>query len=1072
MTTFASSEPGRHDPVPGSWIEDRESPERRLGERRPANSARWGGWIKKAGAVGMIVWALSGVGRDNALPAHEPGPRANHATGAAAVELEPTSPADRTAAHKRLAEARRAELDTVLDSMLISQHIKPGTPFEERSGHIPDERVRNIVKKIDDRLGGRIEWPNIHLVDGLRENERANGQHQAYKAVGGETAPRAINDPRKPAEKFGIRLDKQLVEDEFRTGEPGTISIESLLVHEVQHATSNDHETELRAKEAATGDALVALPYEDIADAAMSMTPVYGQTPTAESRADLAMVLHRELEQREKLGGPRLNEMPDDERRAAMSGILIRYVENHHDRNRNEGELLGALKDPKYIHDQGTNERLPNPIWEPDTNAHHTVEWAHGHDVPGHRPRDSSLIEQLDSLGTNLPGMAERWTSGASHQPGMGNPAEMAMPIEELEEQVAAKLKKIDEQVARAAGPPKPQTETRYVAHGLNPDNPPTAETLGSTPAADDEHDNALTRMTPEERHGKFSDLMEKMAEETERIQALWKERSREPALSENAPRTAGQVDPGTTERPVEQPDGTTAPNVQSDLAGTAYQGHTIERRNNADPRETGLLADESYQEKIGVELDAILDSMLVTNRVPPGTPFEERVGAIPNEHIRALMKDIDDNLGGRIEWPNIQIADELSVPHALAQYRAYIGANGATVPENVNLEAPADEKFGISIRRDVYESGIGEAPPSAVSLRSALVHELQHATSSDNVDTLQEIARDNGWPYIKGRHAMAEGRADLAVLLDREIEARHSAGGPQLNDMAPEERREAISQILGGYLGAKPDEPEHVRDAKLLLALRDPAYVASPDNLMWQRNGDDRTVDYIYGRDQSGNFVPSHNTPEEREQDLRKPLNELAAEWRNSAGTDTENRAATLDRQDRQAPQPGSGTANLQAPERNTSEKAPSAYLTTSASRPAAPAEQPAAPAERPAAPAERPAAPAERPAAPADTEPEPERKTEARHGQTHQAGRAHLKLLRHAQHHRVNEPAKTPQDRADRSSASAGEDEFAAPSGRYSSGRTRRGETTPVRGGERSVGGSPPAARQQPTAQRASTR
>ena len=223
-----------------------------------------------------------------------------------------------------------------------------------------------------------------------------------------------------------------------------------------------------------------------------------------------------------------------------------------------------------------------------------------------------------------------------------------------------------------------------------------------------------------------------------------------------------------------------------------------------------------------------------------------------------------------------------------------------------MNLEAPADEKFGISIRRDVYESGIGEGLPIEVSLRSALVHELQHATSSDNVDTLQEIARDNGWPYIKGRYAMAEGRADLAVLLDREIEARHAAGGPQLNDMAPEERREAISQILGGYLGAKPDEPEHVRDAKLLLALRDPAYLASPDNLMWQKNGDDRTIDYVYGRDQSGNFVPSHSTPEERERDLRKPLNELAAEWRTSAGTDTENRAATLDRQDRQAPQTG----------------------------------------------------------------------------------------------------------------------------------------------------------------------
>ena len=394
---------------------------------------------------------------------------------------------------------------------------------------------------------------------------------------------------------------------------------------------------------------------------------------------------------------------------------------------------------------------------------------------------------------------------------------------------------------------------------------------------------------------------------------------------------------------------------------------------------------------------------MLVTNRVPPGTPFEERVGAIPNDHIRALMKDIDDNLGGRIEWPNIQISEELSVPHALAQYRAYIGASGATVPENVNLEAPADEKFGISIRRDVYESGIGQAAPIGVSLHSALVHELQHATSSDNVYTLERMAEENGWPYTKGRHGMAEGRADLAVLLEREIEARQGAGGPHLNDMAPDERREAISQILGGYLGAEPDEPEHVRDAKLILALRDPAYLASPDNLMWQCNGDARTTDYVYGRDQSGNFVPSHNTPEERTRDLEKPLTELAAEWRNSGATAAEERTGTADRQ---APQTGSRAADRQAPERSASEQATGAYQNASAGRLTTTT----------------------------SAEPEQQRNTEAPHEQGARAGQAYLKLLIHARHHRANQPAETPEDRTERSSAGASEHEFAPPSGRYS--------------------------------------
>ena len=1044
--TPTTRSPNRWDaPTPGAPPSDIATTEVRPGQEQQTRKKpiKWANELRKAGAAAMVIWALAGApNRDVAAPTQTPEPDGYRSRGTvtttflAEARRTATTPEHREAAHERLANARHNELNTVLDSMLISQHIKPGTPFEERSGHIPDERVRNIVKKIDDRLGGRIEWPNIHLVDGLRDNKNANGEHQAYRAIGGETAPQAINDQREPAEKFGIRLDKQLVEDELRTGEPGGISIESLLVHEVQHATSYDHETELRATEAATGDALVALPYEDIADAAMSMKPVYGQNPTAESRADLAMVLHRELEQREKLGGPKLNEMQDDERRAAMSGILMRYVENHHDRDRNEGELLGALKDRTYIHDQGTNERLPNPIWEPDTNARHTVDWAHGHSVPGYKPRDSTLIEHLDSIGTNLPGMAERWTSGDSHRP--RDLSESSMTREEHHDETLAKLKRIEEQVARADGPPRPRTETRYVGYQPNPENPPGPETPRGVPTADDTHKHALSGMSPEERVEHTTTILNEITEERETLQAP----------IEKAPGTAYRLDPGSSGPAVDQPDGQAVSNNQHDRDGIANQRYSIERRDKPEPRETGLLADESYQEKIAVELDAILDSMLITNRVPPGTPFEERVGAIPNEHIRALMKDIDDNLGGRIEWPNIQISEKLSAPHALAQYRAYIGANGATVPENVNLEAPADEKFGISIRRDVYESGIGEGPPITVSLRSALVHELQHATSSDNVNTLQEIAKDNGWPYTKGRYAMAEGRADLAVLLDREIEARHAAGGPQLNDMAPEERREAISQILGGYLGAKPDEPEHVRDAKLLLALRDPAYLASPDNLMWQKNGDDRTIDYVYGRDQSGNFVPSHSTPEERERDLQKPLNELAAEWRTSAGTDTENRAATLDRQDHQAPQTGSRTADLLAPDPNTSEKAPSAYLTTSATRPAAPAEQAAAPAGRAATPAERPTPPAE-------TEPGPERKTETRHGQTQHAGipkTTAMNAIRLMRQNRATREAGEPQRQQPQTTQSR-------PAPARSHGTTQA--TGPVRGAGQPAGGIPAPAK-----------
>ena len=846
-------------------------------------------------------------------------------------------------------------------------------------------------------------------MDGLTENKNANGLYQAYGGAGGQTAPRAVSNLLQDAYKFGISLDKDLVENELATGEPGYMSIESVLVHEVQHATSHDHGTELRAKENATGDALVALPYEDIADAAIAMKPVYDENPTAESRADLAMVLYLEVEQRGKLGGPKLNEMPDDERRAAMSGILMRYVENHHDRDRNEAELLGALKDPRYIRDQGSDATLPNPVWEPDTDASRTVRWAHGHDVSGHRPRDSSLIEQLDSLGTNLPGMAERWTSGDSHRPGTGNQAEMSMPLDELGEQVAAKLKRIDEQVARADGPPHPQTETGYAGDGPNPGNPPTAEARRGAPAEGNTH--------------------------------------------EERPDT-----PVNTGRPGGQPDGGTTPNVQHDHDGTAYQGYTIERRDDPDPRETGLLAENDYQEEIGRELDAILDSMLITSRVPPGTPFEDRVGAIPNERIRALMEDVDESLGGRIEWPNIHISDELSTPTALAQYRAHLDAHGATIPESVNRGEPADEKFGITIRRDVYESGLDGQEPMGLSLRSVLVHELQHATSSDNVSTLTRIADENGWPYPDDAHAMSEGRADLAVLLEREVDARSGAGGPKLNEMDPGERREAISQILGGYLGAEPGEPEHVRDAKLLLALRDPAYLASPDNLMWQRNGDDQTNDYVYGRDQSGSFVPNHSTPEERRRDLEKPLTELASEWRNATTTTGENRPGTANRE---APQTEPKPTDRQAPDRN--------------------AAAPATPTDRQAPDRDRSPNPpgtgtyrnqdASAPTTAASEKPDQKRDAETRQ-ERQPAGQAHLKLLLHARQNRASQTAEPREQRTGRSSAAAGEQEFAPPSGRYSTGRSHRGETTAVRGSERTAGGTAPAARQKPTAERASTR
>ena len=454
-------------------------------ERTRDKPVKWHEELRKAGAAVMICWALSGgPNQDIAAPTQTPEPAAHRSSGAITATVETgtvrtaTTPENRRLAHQRLANARRNELNTVLNSMLITQRVEPGTPFEERSGYIPDERIRNIVKKIDDRLGGRIEWPNIHLVDGLVRDENASGQYSAYTA-NGETAPPSANHGREPADRFGIRLDKELVEDELRTGRPQSgISIESLLIHELQHATSHDQNLELRAKANATDRALVALPNEDIAAAARTVKPEYGPTyPTSESRAGLAMILHREIEVREKLGGPKLNELPQDERRAAVAGILMQYLENHGDRDQNEAELLGALKDPKYLRDFGYHDALPNPIWEPNIDASRTVDWARGLDVIDHRPRDISPIDHIAANWTDLPGMARRWTNGDSH----GTPYDDArdLTLEEMNEQLRASAEKLE----RLEKPlSEPATEWRTTPGRSEERRPGTANLTAARP--------------------------------------------------------------------------------------------------------------------------------------------------------------------------------------------------------------------------------------------------------------------------------------------------------------------------------------------------------------------------------------------------------------------------------------------------------------------------------------------------------------------------------------------------------------------------------------------------------------
>ena len=1099
--------------------------------------------LRKISAYALVCWTMSGgptQGISAPSNAPESGPQASRGVVSSsrlltADETRSARSDARDEAHERLAETRRAELDTVLDSMLITQRVMPGTPLEERSGKFPDERIRKIVEKIDDRLGGNIEWPHIHIVDELTirrpegGEKRVTGLYRRWNPDG-ETAPALANMLKTPDKRAGILLDKNLVETELESGQPqNEISIESLLVHELQHATTHDNDGKLKAAAAATREAIDALPPGD--RAAGGDSPVadhYHYRPSSESRADMAMILYQDIKKREHLGGPKLNEMPQDERRAAIAGVLMEHLENHHDRERNEAELLGALKHPKYIHQSGNGPDDPhNPIWDSDIDAKPTVDWAYGHDVADPWPRVDNPLDRIAVEWSNLSNMARQWKTGQSHM-NFAAWGEIADDATRAFETASRESGNIDAARART-----PAAST-----------PPAAG--HSQPGAGHlEHENTGPPESTATRHQ---------------------------AKTAHAHAHAGGPD------------------------GTAYQRYEIERRDAPDaptapdPRETGLRAESTYEQEISTELDAILDSMLTTGRVPPGTPFEERVGVIPSEDIRALMKDIDDNLGGRIEWPNIHISDEMAIDGAMGQYRAYIGAHGATIPESLNRDEPADRKFGITIRRDLYEDRNSETPAHRMSLRAVLVHELQHATTSDNVGRLEQVAEENGWPYETNKHAMAEGRADLAVLLEREIDARRDAGGPKLNEMEPAERREAISHILGGYLGAEPGEPKHTRDAKLLLALRDPAYLASPENLIWKENRDEKTNDYVYGHTEAEHFVPNHRTPEQRQDDLRKPLDQLAAEWRSNDGPAAENhdvaeRRATTPADQRHAPTAGgpdtppgaAGTTTDERPAATAGLTDVRAASTTAASRAAARSQgverdaspppaarlaparptthgrgdaDPAAAAPRPTAPRSarpnaaprttetgapshttepgrnaaggraaaeapttngsrseggpdyaagartatrtgdkaRPAAgggtTAERrgsrsaPAQNADpahaearTEPRRHPRAAAASRPADHGGRAHLKLLLNARRSRTSRDAAGP-EKQHRRDTGASTDQFSAPSGRYSTGRDRPSEAAPVRGGSRSVGGSPGPAQREPAAQRAGAR
>ena len=187
----------------------------------------------------------------------------------------------------------RQELAVILDSMLISEKRDIGVPFEERIGHVDDPRVRELMQEIDTTLGGGIQWPDVHVTDGLSE---ANYLGFYYPDATQEEWS-DFHDFDEPDGEFaeypyGIHLSRDLVEKEFETGIPEGLSVRQTLVHELQHSMSVDNGRELMAAAEQSYNQ-----YE------------FPSLATSEGRASLSMLVYAEMEQRSEADGPRLNEL-------------------------------------------------------------------------------------------------------------------------------------------------------------------------------------------------------------------------------------------------------------------------------------------------------------------------------------------------------------------------------------------------------------------------------------------------------------------------------------------------------------------------------------------------------------------------------------------------------------------------------------------------------------------------------------------------------------------------------------------------------------------------------------------
>ncbi len=249
---------------------------------------------------------------------------------------------------------------------------------------------------------------------------------------------------------------------------------------------------------------------------------------------------------------------------------------------------------------------------------------------------------------------------------------------------------------------------------------------------------------------------------------------------------------PGT-EQHIEQ----TLPTGSASTRGSAGEDA---RRAASDPTTT--------RSATGRHVDRILDTMVRTERIAPGTPLSKRIGRVDDPRLMPLIRSIDAAIGGGVEWPHVSVRTGMGTAGLNGLYRGHESRDGhtPTTPDGSIELAPGQGPLAVLAdsghkHGNAFPSGIvldkglvdsymaGDAKEHQQSLRSVLVHELQHATSDDGQRSLANVAPD--------RTPFSETKAQIAALVVQEMVNRGN-DGPKLNELPVAERRALLANTIG----------------------------------------------------------------------------------------------------------------------------------------------------------------------------------------------------------------------------------------------------------------------------------